>query len=274
MELYIQVLVFIFGAIIGSFLNVVIYRIHTGKSLNGSSHCLSCGTVLRWYELFPLLSYAALRGRCGWCQAHIPIRYVLVELLTACIFLWLYTLFGHNLPLFIFYAAVLSTSVVIAVHDIRHTIIPDELVLILIGLAFMYKGVELYHGLPVAAFATDMLAGLVASVFFGVLWYISEGRWIGLGDAKLAFPFGVLVGIGGVFSLLVFSFWIGAFVSLLLLGLQKMLGRGKKRLSFLSEELTIKSEVPFAPFLILGFVVVLLLHVDVFEITWLILPFL
>lgn len=273
MELYMNVLMFILGAIIGSFLNVVIYRIHTGKSLNGNSHCLSCGTVLRWYELFPLISYIFLRGRCSWCHAYIPVRYWIVEFLTAATFLWLYTLFSETLLLFTFYAVLLSVCIVIAVHDIRHTIIPDELVLTVLGLALFVEGVRLYQGESAVHLAYDVGAGLIAAIFLGFLWYVSRGRWIGLGDAKLALPLGMLVGLGGVFSMLVFSFWIGALISILLLLLQKAMRRGKKRLSFLAEELTIKSEVPFAPFLIAGFVVVELLHANVFEITWLILPF-
>ena len=71
---------FVFGVIIGSFLNVYIYRFHTGKSLSGHSHCLSCGTPLKPYELIPLLSYVFLRGRCRTCGCKIPARYFLVEL--------------------------------------------------------------------------------------------------------------------------------------------------------------------------------------------------
>mgnify|MGYP003395011521 CR=1 FL=1 len=88
------------------------------------------------------------------------------------------------------------------------------------------------------------------------------------GDAKLAFPLGVTVGLGGVFSMVVLSFWIGAGVSLILLGLQRLLKRGKPALHFLSSPLTIKSEVPFAPFLILGFLMVQFLHADIFNITY------
>jgi prepilin signal peptidase PulO-like enzyme (type II secretory pathway) len=111
-------------------------------------------------------------------------------------------------------------------------------------------------------------AGFGAAFFFWGLWYVSKGRWIGFGDAKLALPLGMLVGIGDVFSMVVFSFWIGAGVSLVLLGIQKLLKRGKTSLRFLSTPITMKSEVPFAPFLILGFIAVHFLHADIFDITY------
>lgn len=97
---------------------------------------------------------------------------------------------------------------------------------------------------------------------------MSKGKWIGFGDVKLALPFGLIVGLEGVFSMVVFSFWIGALVSVTLLGLERLSKRGKVRLHFLSSPLTIKSEVPFAPFFISGFLLVQLLHADIFTITY------
>jgi leader peptidase (prepilin peptidase)/N-methyltransferase len=253
---------FIFGVIIGSFLNVYIYRLHTGKSLSGSSHCLSCGTSLKFYELVPLFSYLVLMGKCRTCQAVIPSRYFLVELLTGLLFVAVVFSVADTISLFLFWF-LMSVLVVIAVYDLYHMIIPDELVLALLATAFLHEFHMLVIGLSVTTFAYDILFAFLGSLFLFMLWRMSEGRWIGFGDVKLFLPLGMLVGYTGVFSMLVLSFWIGAIIGLLLLAFQYFKKRGQPHLRFLTRELTIKSAVPFAPFLISGFLAVFFLDLDV-----------
>lgn len=265
--------VFAFGAIIGSFLNVVIYRIHTGRSLNGRSHCMTCGETLQWYELFPIFSYLALGARCRTCDAYIPSRYLLVELCTGILFVFLYTLFAHNPVSLILHAILGSLLMIVAVYDLRHTIIPDELTY---GVGFLALLLLLYDAfLSHDLFGSfyDLLAGLGAGSFFFALWYFSKGKWIGLGDAKLAVPLGVIAGVAGALSMVVLSFWIGALVSVTLLLLARFLEKGKTVLHFLPRHLTMKSEVPFAPFLILGFFAAHYFHANIFAITALLFPF-
>jgi prepilin signal peptidase PulO-like enzyme (type II secretory pathway) len=263
MDILLSIFAFLFGAIVGSFLNVVIYRLHTGKSINGRSHCLSCGTELQWFELVPILSYLFLRARCRHCSAHIPVRYAAVEVATGLTFLLLWNLFGGSPLLLLFYAIFASVLIIIFVYDIRHTIIPDELVILLSVLALIY--VLFGHGLQ--TFVPALMGGMFCSLFFGGLWYFSKGRWMGLGDAKLAFPLGFMVGFPAAYSMLVLSFVVGALVSLILLALQRLLKTGKTVLRYSGIPLTIKSEVPFAPFLIVGFVLTQLFHADIFNIT-------
>lgn len=273
MELIWYVLVFVFGAIIGSFLNVVIYRMHTGRSLNGRSHCMSCGTHLTWYELFPVVSYLVQRAKCRTCTAYIPWRYLLVEVLTASVFLLLYTLYHSDLVLLALHFVLAALLIVILVYDIRHTIIPDELTIGVSATAVVLLAYHLMHTKDVWGMVYDLFGGICAALFFAGLWYISKGRWVGLGDAKIALPLGVVAGVASVFSMVVLSFWIGAVVSVSLLMLQRILKRGKKTLPFLPTPLTIKSEVPFAPFLIAGFACAHFFHVDIFTITFFFLPF-
>lgn len=258
----IAVFAFGFGIIIGSFLNVFLYRFHTGKSLSGSSHCLSCATPLKSYELVPLLSYLCLRGRCRTCSAVIPSRYFLVELLTGLLFVAVILSFS-NVVLIPLLLAFVSVLVVIAVYDLYHMIIPNELVLTLLVIAFLFQGYDLFLSADAAPFLMDVLVAFIGSVFLFTLWRMSDGKWVGFGDVKLAMPLGLMVGCGGVFSMLVLSFWIGAVIGLLLLALQKIRRRGQAHLRFLPQRLTMKSAVPFAPFLILGCLAVLFLGVDV-----------
>ena len=251
----------VFGAIVGSFLNVYIYRFHTGKSLSGRSHCLSCGRKLTWYELFPLLSYLGLRGRCRTCHCGITLRYFLVELLTAGLFMGAYVIAGSIWEL-LYLIPVLSILVIITVYDINHYIIPDSLTVALVVLAALWYGLRFYSGVPAITIGYDVLAAVLGSGFFFLLWAVSKGRWIGFGDVKLAFPLALLVGSTQVFSMVVFSFWIGALISLVLVGIAHV-QRGKLRLHLRMQNLTIKSVVPFAPFMIAGCLLVLFTHLNV-----------
>lgn len=253
-EWFFVFVVALFGLIIGSFLNVVIYRFHTNRSLNDRSHCLSCGTTLKWYELFPLFSYVALRGRCRTCESYIPYRYALVELLTAIAFILAF-LSTSDIVIFLILAVFMSMLVVVLVYDFYHMIIPDELSISLTGVALVLVGYESWLVSDVTWFGYALLSAFVAFLFFFSLWWFSKGRWLGLGDAKLAVGLALLVGIGGVFSLIVWSFWIGALISLLIMlfqriNLHKYFGFGTVH------RVKMKSEVPFAPFLILAFVIV------------------
>lgn len=250
-----------FGLIIGSFLNVFIYRFRTGKSLSGSSHCLSCATPLKWFELFPVISYVCLRGRCRSCGCRIPPRYALVESFTALLFV-LTALQVSSLVELLFLWVVMSVLVVVFVYDLNHYIIPDSTVIVLTLLTTGWLGYMSFLGMPTSYILWDILAAALGSSFFLALWLVSRGQWLGFGDVKLAFPLGLLVGSAKVFSMIVFSFWIGAAISLCIVGLAKV-QRGKLGLLFGTPRLTIKSVVPFAPFLIAGCLLVFFTQLNV-----------
>jgi len=253
---------FVLGVIIGSFLNVYLYRLHTGKSLMGSSHCLSCGNPLCAFELVPLFSYLALRGRCRKCNSHIPKRYFLVELLTGVLFVGV-ALTALDIMTLIHMLFFVSVLVVIAVYDIYHMIIPDELVGALTVTALTYKFYLLILGSPVQALWLDVAIALLASLFLMSLWRFSKGTWIGFGDVKLVIPLAIWVGYQAAFSMVVLAFWIGAFAGVLGIVGYKLYRRGQPHLRLMPEELTMKSAIPFAPFLILGFLAVLFFEIDV-----------
>lgn len=268
MNIYWYFIFFSLGAVIGSFLNVVIYRLHTGRSLSGRSHCMSCGKTLAWFELVPVFSYLWLRGSCKGCSSYIPSRYFVVEVLTGLLFALVWSISATDYVLLILNLLLVTICVVMIVYDMRHMIIPDELTFMVGVIAFCFLGYAVFVRGDYGLIISHSISALCASFFFWGLWYMSKGKWIGFGDVKLALPFGLIVGLEGVFSMVVFSFWIGALVSVTLLGLERLSKRGKVRLHFLSSPLTIKSEVPFAPFFISGFLLVQLLHADIFTITY------
>jgi leader peptidase (prepilin peptidase)/N-methyltransferase len=139
------VIFFILGLIIGSFLNVVIYRLNTARSLGGRSACMSCRSQLTWYELIPVFSFVGLLGRCRNCKTKISVQYPLVELTSGIIFLALFLRFQDLFFIntvsfsvtFIYYAFMFSLLLVIAVYDLKHKIIPDILSFIFGALAFV-----------------------------------------------------------------------------------------------------------------------------------------
>lgn len=264
---YISVLLFVFGSAIGSFLNVVILR-HREKSVSGRSECPSCGTELRWFELIPVVSFFIQRHRCRTCKAPISWQYPLVEIATGLISMAiLYFLIDHYRigsvealadPIiwisFAILAVVWSSLVCIFVYDLYHKIIPDSFVSVFIASsllwAFHYPDREALFSLPQI---WDLLIALFLFLFFFSLWYFSRGAWMGLGDAKLAIGMGFLLGFSGGFSAFMLSFWIGAAVALLfLLFKPAVMKLNVDRMPIFLKDMTMKSEIPFAPFLITG----------------------
>jgi prepilin signal peptidase PulO-like enzyme (type II secretory pathway) len=206
-----------------------------------------------------------LRGKCKSCDAFIPVRLLFMEILTASLFVYVY-LSSPSLLLLAFGLTLVSLLIVIAVYDMRHMVIPNEFVIAVFLCAVGYVGYQAYIASSLVSIIPHVLAGLGATLFYFLLWLVSKGRWIGFGDVKLAFPLGLMLLPFGAFSFVVFSFWIGAFLSILLMLIQKVLEKWKKHVSFLPIPLTMKSEVPFAPFMLIAFVVVFFLHADVLSI--------
>ena len=225
------VILFVFGLLIGSFLNVLGLRWGSSKGFGGRSFCVSCEKSLHWYELIPVISFVGLRGKCSRCKSKISWQYPLVELWTALIFATVPLL---TIPVFCIY-------VVITIYDIRHKIIPENLVYSAIILSFVYR-------LFIGGALVDWLAGPIFFAFFALLWLLSRGRAMGFGDAKLGLSIGLLLGAPFGLSAFALAFWIGAAVSLLMMLFSKLGLSLFKR----AKGLTMKSEIPFAPFLVLG----------------------
>ncbi|MEJ0001971.1 MAG: prepilin peptidase [bacterium] len=257
------IIFFVFGTIIGSFLNVVILRFNTGKTVSGRSACMSCERQLAWYDMVPIASYAALRGRCRMCKTRISAQYPLVELATGLVFAALFHKFAYLFFVstfaftlsYAYYGAMFALLIVIAAYDLRHKIIPDALsyafgVLAFLGLFFFSPGsIGIHMHVPTLS---EALAGLVLSVPFALLWFFSRGAWMGLGDAKLAVGLGFLLGTSRLLSGAVLAFWAGAIIGIILLAFSKKYG--------------MKTEVPFAPFLVLGAVIAFFCQLSFFAI--------
>lgn len=248
---FVACIAFCFGAIVGSFLNVVVLRLNSGRTLSGRSQCFSCGRALQPIDLFPIISYVFLRGRCRSCGSRISLQYPLVELITALLFLGVY-LRGGGVIEMAFLFIVMSFFVAIGAYDVRHKIIPDTLVYPLIAITFIYAGFNSYRMESYDPILTALVSALIMAVPLYLLWRFSKGRAMGLGDGKLALALGALLTPAEALSSFVFAFWGGALIGILML----IIARTSLRIG--TTALTMKSEIPFAPFLIVATVVVIL----------------
>lgn len=261
--------VFLFGLIVGSFLNVFIYRFPRSQGwFFGKSFCPFCRHPLAGRDLIPLLSFLLLKGRCRYCQKPISLQYPLVEFFTAVLLVlvfWHWD-FGFDLTLglglwdlitLLYYWTIVSFLMIIFVYDLKYFIIPNKIIYPAITITFLYRLWEGFRfslwdfelvwdlGLRILDFKPLLYAtssALLASSFFFSIFLISRGRWLGLGDVKLAFLMGLFLGFPNILVALFFAFSIGAIMGLGLMVL------GKKGL---------KSEVAFAPFLVLGTLIAL-----------------
>lgn len=252
-------LVFIFGAIIGSFLNVVAFRLKTGRTVGGRSFCFSCGKTLGAFELVPVLSFLIQKGKCRGCKSPISKQYPVVEILTGVVFGFI-ALNVSSVFWFFLYSSAFSILIVIAIYDARHKIIPDSLAFIFAVLGFIAMLNTYWNSLISLPALLAFLAGPILFLPFFLLWFLSKGVWMGLGDAKLAIGIGWLLGLASGFSAIIIGIWIGALWSIGAM----LLSKAKSSKSV--KKINLKSEIPLAPFLILGTFLSFLLQPDIFNI--------
>lgn len=230
-------LIFIYGLIIGSFLNVLIYRIPREESIAWpGSHCTSCNHSLSWYDNIPLFSYLVLKGKCRYCKTKILSLYPIVESLNAVIYIIMYLKFGFGLD-FIFYSLMSSILLAVIFIDLKEMIIPDSLVLSILALSIIHKALNYFlYGIS-PNLISSFLGLLVAGGLFLAIVIISRGG-MGGGDVTLIGALGFVLGFKYIFLCIFLSFILGAIISIILLATKI-----KKR----------KDPIPFGPFIVLGF---------------------
>jgi len=201
---FVLVTVFLLGTIVGSFLNVCIYRIPEGKSVvSPPSHCPKCENRIRWYQNIPILSYLFLKGRCGFCKVKISPRYALVELLTGLLFVAVLWYFGFSYATLIYWLFVASL-IVITFIDLDHQIIPDVISLPGIPIGFVCS--FLIPWLP----SLDSLLGILlgGGLLLSIAWLyevLAKREGMGGGDIKLLAMLGAFLGWKAIFPIIFFA---------------------------------------------------------------------
>lgn len=199
MTIFFYIIIFSFGIVIGSFLNVCIYRIPKKEDIvKVRSHCMSCGYQLKWYDLVPLISYIFLRGRCRKCKVKLSAQYPLVEAANGILYVVIVLINGVNVESLL-YCLLVSALLTLSVIDFRTYEIPAGinifiLALGLVRVAFDYTEWSRY------------LIGLFSvSAFLAIIYYVTKGRGIGGGDVKLMAVCGLILG----WKLIILAFFIG-----------------------------------------------------------------
>jgi len=254
-------MIFLMGLVVGSFLNCVIYRLDAKESfLRGRSFCPRCRHKLSWMDLVPVFSFLALRGKCHYCHQKISWQYPLVEIATGSLFVLIMNqqlvISGQSfLALRSCFLLLISCFlIIIFVYDLKHFIIPDKVIYPAIAIAFIYRLLETSKFSLGSFDFTSLLyafsSAILASSFFLLIFLISRGNWLGFGDVKLVFFLGLFLNWPNILVALFSSFLIGAVIGTGLIALRRK---------------TLKSEVPFAPFLVIGTFVALFLGNSIFN---------
>jgi leader peptidase (prepilin peptidase)/N-methyltransferase len=253
----IGIFLFILGLIIGSFINALEYRIEEGKTIGGRSFCPKCKHPLEILDLVPVVSWIALKGKCRYCDKPISFQYPLIELLTGFSFLLLgiksgyvyqFNAFINNIqPINGKEVALMMISLIllffiafclllVALYDAKTTYVLSTYAYAGTVAAVLYHLINIGQ-LTFSALTPYVLSAIIPAAIFYLIYLISKGRWIGLGDAEIALMIGMLLGSPSIIVAYYFAFITGAIYGLL------KIWRNKAKL---------KSEVPLGPFLIAG----------------------
>jgi prepilin signal peptidase PulO-like enzyme (type II secretory pathway) len=258
MEQFIKIIIFIFGASIGSFLNVLIDRLSHDESINGRSHCDHCKKKIAWYDLFPVISFIFLKGKTRCCKKKLSWQYPMVEFVTGFIFVMVFKdgpYLGQSFIRSVLISGTISCLIVIFVSDLKYHLISDYILLALFVFSLLF---HLFNNeatcLPagtVKQFGNLFLSGVIVSLPIFLIYYFSKERAMGLGDVYLSAIMGFLLGWQKGFLALYIAFITGAIIGVLLILLRR-----KK----------IKSKISFGPFLVIGTVTMLFWGEKVLEI--------
>ena len=198
----IYILIFLYGLLIGSFLNVVIYRVPEKQNIvTTRSHCMSCGYELKWYDLVPLFSYLALGGKCRKCKERISVQYPLIEVLNGALYVVVFAKWGLSVDSLL-YCLLFSALIAISVIDFRTYEIPLGIngCILLLGVLQVVFHFALWK---------DYLIGFLAvSLPLYLLFQITKGRGIGGGDVKLMAVCGLVIGWQNI----ILAFFLGCII--------------------------------------------------------------
>lgn len=236
-------------------MQVVASRLHVAPIMKGRSKCLSCGEALAVSDLIPVVSYLLLRGKCRYCKTKYGIEALIIELFFGFTFLALYQLVLSGQPtlllsgiFLVYYSLLFGTLGVMALYDRLHSYIPFSFLVAYIVLTLTMYGFRVFENPSVLTFLSPLFVALP----FLLIWLVTKGKGLGFGDIILFFGVGAFFGSLQGFAVFILSIWLGAIVGL-------YIKYGKKQSKV--------KAIPFVPFIVIAFIVVLFTGIDIFSIT-------
>ena len=234
-------LIFLFGVSLGSFANVCIYRLPRDKQIiSGRSYCPRCKKKIKWYDNLPLISYIFLNAKCRNCDKSISVRYLIVELITGISFLLIFLSF-KNLYTIVFLSTLILILIIIFFIDLENFIIPDSLNFSIIGLALVKNFMPSFNTSLIHDINQSIIGGIIGYFTIWLIIFLYKNlkkiEGMGLGDAKLMAGIGLLFGWQSIPLVLFLSSILGLFFV---------------APSLLKKQKTMKSEIPFGPFIIIA----------------------
>jgi leader peptidase (prepilin peptidase) / N-methyltransferase len=274
MQYVFGMIIFLFGAALGSFVAVIVSRYNTGLPfLKRRSFCFSCNTQLQKKDLFPIFSFLFLGGRCRYCDSRVPKENLVIEIVMGILSVLAalksgFFIFDFSLPLaggYLLLLFIFAAILAISIYDLKHFIIPDSFLISFFVLSFFYN---LYfiiiNSLSFSAVIYNFAAGAILAVPFLLIFIISKGTWFGLGDVKYIFVLGIFLGFVQGLPAVILAFWIGAVFSVLAILVKKL--KPQISLPLFKNNLTIKSEIPFGPFISAGIIISFYFNADLLQI--------
>ena len=253
-----SVLLFMLGAMFGSFACCQVWRIHNGDK-SKRSHCLSCKYQLKWYDNIPIISWLTLRGKCRKCHKKIGIAEFLAEVVTAVVFvlsfLWwperkmLIAGDGVEIAKFVLYLISVVIFVILFIYDAKWKELPTALMIALIGIAMVFLGCNIWQVLQNGKSVNWLSIGgslMILPLLYYLMYKLSKESWVGGGDWILCISLALMLG----------NFWLGIFCLFLsnFLGcviMVPLMAKQKKKRNY---------KIPFGPFLIVGLLIVFFLQ--------------
>lgn len=230
----IGIFMLIIGLVIGSFLNVCIFRIPREESISfPPSHCMKCGTRIKTYDLFPVISYFILKGKCRKCGDKISIRYPLIELFTGILFLLIYLKFGLTLDL-IKFTLLSCFLIVIGMIDLDTTDVYLKTTRSGMAIGGVFVIIAFFNGNSYLPF---IYGGVLGGGVIGLIVLATLGRGMGTGDIEICLLCGLFLGFKPALVMLFFSFVLGGIIGVFLMVAKKKSG---------------KYAIPFGPFIVMG----------------------
>ncbi|MFA5876942.1 MAG: prepilin peptidase [Candidatus Paceibacterota bacterium] len=255
LEVLLPLFVFGIGLCVGSFVNVQIFRFGFGEHARSRSCCMACDMPISWYDLIPIFSYVALSGRCRACGSALSTQYPLIEGIVGFLFLVAFLIMPPVLSLwsilaFTMLLVFIASLVALVVYDIRHTLVPMPFIYMLVGSALLASISQSLFSDSFFPLIDSLIGGAILfGGFFGIV-LVTRGRGMGVGDAYVVGAAGLLLGLFRGIESVMFGVWSATIVYLIIFLLSSI--HSKKRLLPHGARVTMKTELPFVPFLAFG----------------------